>query len=167
MELLVVRHAIAEDREAFAGTGKGDAERALTDAGRRRFEKGARGLHRLIDPIDLLATSTLARAVETGELLARACGISRVERLRELAPDGAPAALLPWLRRHGKRATVAIVGHEPQLSGLVELLLAGRQSGFIALGKGGACLLEVGESPEPGHAELRWLLTPAQLRRLR
>ncbi len=167
MELLVVRHAIAEDAEAFAGTGRGDAERPLTDAGRRRFEKGARGLHRLIEPIDLLATSTLARAVETGELLARACGISRVERLRELAPDGAPIALLPWLRRHGKRSTVAVVGHEPQLSRLVELLLAGREAGFIALGKGGACLLELGEAPEPGHAELRWLLTPAQLRRLR
>ncbi len=167
MELLVVRHAIAEDREAFAATGKDDAGRSLTDAGRRRFEKGARGLHRLVDPIDLLATSTLARAIETGELLARACGIARVERLRELAPDGAPIALLPWLRKRRKRATVAVVGHEPQLSRLVELLLAGRESGFVALGKGGACLLDLGEAPEPGHAELRWLLTPAQLRRLR
>ncbi len=167
MELLVVRHAIAEDREVFAGTGKDDAERPLTEVGRRRFEKAARGLHRLVDPVDLLATSTLARAVETGELLAAACEISRVVRLRELAPDGAPIALLPWLRRRRARATVAVVGHEPQLSHLVELLLAGRRSGFVALRKGGACLLALGDSPEPGHAELRWLVTPAQLRRLR
>ena len=30
MELVVVRHAIAEDREAFARTGKDDAARPLT-----------------------------------------------------------------------------------------------------------------------------------------
>lgn len=167
MELLVVRHAIAEDPEAFAETGKDDAERPLTEVGRRRFERGARGLHRLIDPVDLLATSALVRAVQTGELLAAACGISRVVRLRELAPDGAPIALLRWLHRQRARATVALVGHEPQLSHLVELLLSGRRSGFIALRKGGACLLDLGDAPEPGHAELRWLLTPAQLRRLR
>jgi phosphohistidine phosphatase len=167
VELLVVRHAIAEDSEAYAETGKDDAERPLTEAGRRGFEKGARGLHRLVDPIDLLATSALVRAVQTGELLEAACAIGRVVRLRELAPDGAPIALLPWLRRQRARGTVAVVGHEPQLSHLVELLLAGRQSGFVALRKGGACLLDLGDAPEPGHAELRWLLTPSQLRRLR
>jgi len=167
MDLLVVRHAIAEDRDVFAQTGKDDAERPLTAAGRRKFERGARGLRRLVDGIDLLATSSLARAVETGEILETAFGMKRAARLRELAPDADPASLVRWLRRQRARRVVAIVGHEPHLSRLVEYLLTSRRAGFVDLKKGGACLLALGDVPGPGRAELHWLLTPAQLRGLR
>jgi phosphohistidine phosphatase len=167
MELLVVRHAIAEEREVFARAGKDDAERPLTAAGRRKFERGARGLRRLAGSIDALATSALVRAVETGELLEAVYPGLRPARLPELSPETPPAVLLPWLRRQRARARVAIVGHEPHLSGLVEYLLVGRRAGFVTLRKGGACLLELGADPAPGRAELRWLLTAAQLRRLR
>jgi phosphohistidine phosphatase len=34
MNLLVIRHAIAEDKEAFAKTGRNDDLRPLTEAGR-------------------------------------------------------------------------------------------------------------------------------------
>ena len=34
----------------------------------------------------------------------------------------------------------------------------------VDLKKGGACLLDLGDSPERGRAELLWLLTAAQLR---
>ena len=61
MELLVVRHAIAQDREEFAKTGLEDARRPLTDEGRRKFEKGARGLREVAGGIELLATSFLER----------------------------------------------------------------------------------------------------------
>jgi phosphohistidine phosphatase len=166
MDLLVVRHAIAEDRAVFGKTGKDDGERPLTDAGRKRFEKGARGLRRLVPEIDLVATSTLARAVQTGELLADAFGGMRTVRIEELAPDASPEALLPWLRGQRRRELVAIVGHEPHLSTLVELLLTGRQTGFVELKKGGACLLALPKAAAPGGAELRWLLTAGQLRRL-
>jgi phosphohistidine phosphatase len=169
MELLVVRHAIAEEREAFAKTGKDDAERPLTPDGRRKFEKGARGLRRVADGVELLATSGLARADQTAELLQAAWdGKLRAVRLRELAPDADPAALLRWLRgqARGRRKLVAVVGHEPHLSRFVEHALAGKASGFVELRKGGACLLDLGGSPQAGRAKLRWLLTAAQLRRL-
>jgi phosphohistidine phosphatase len=44
MKLLIVRHAIAEEREDFARTGKDDRLRPLTDDGRKRMKQGARGL---------------------------------------------------------------------------------------------------------------------------
>lgn len=166
MELLVVRHAIAEDREEFARTGKPDAERPLTPEGRRRFVKGARGLRRLVPSLDLLATSGLARADETAELLAAAYDGLRIVRVAELAPDAGPAALLPWLRRQRRREAVGVVGHEPHLSALVEFLLAGRPSGFVELRKGGACLVSFAKAAAGGGGELRWLLTAGQLRRL-
>ena len=72
MRLLIVRHAIAEDRVAFAATGKDDDERPLTEEGRSRMEQGARGLRQLVPALDLVATSPLVRAVQTAEILAGA-----------------------------------------------------------------------------------------------
>jgi len=167
MDLLVVRHAVAEEREAFAATGKDDSERPLTEAGRKKFERGARGLRRLVPAIDLIATSALTRAVGTAEILMGAYGLESAARLAELEPGASPDALVPWLLRHRRRSVVAVVGHEPHLSGLVELLLTGTCSGFIDLKKGGACLLGFDGDPAPGEATLRWLLGGSQLRRLR
>src|SRR5512133_267568 len=167
VDLLVIRHAIAEDREAFARTGRDDGLRPLTAKGRRRFEASARGLRTLVETIDVLATSTLARAIQTGELLAGEYELRRPSQLPELAPEADPASLSPWLRKHRARSTVAIVGHEPHLSQLVEYLLTGSPGrGFVSLAKGGACRLALGEGAQAGRAGLRWLLTAAQLRRM-
>lgn len=166
MDLLVVRHAIAEERAAFARSGKKDDERPLTAAGRAKLEKGVRGLRRIVKSIDLLATSTLVRAIETGAILADRYGGIRTVRLAELAPDAKPAALLGWLRSQQRRPTIAVVGHEPHLSALVELLLTGKPAGFVGLKKGGACLLSLPKPASAGGAELRWLLTAGLLRRL-
>ena len=167
MELLVVRHAVAEMRERFAKTGEDDAKRPLTKEGRRRFEQGARGLRKVAGGIELLATSFLVRAMETADILeAEWPDKLRTVRLPELAPEADPAALLRWLRRQRRRRLVAVVGHEPHLSRFVEHALTGRSSEFVDLKKGGACLLDVGKTPQAGRARLRWLLTPAQLRRL-
>ena len=166
MQLLVVRHAIAEDREAFAATGRDDSERPLTAEGRRRFRKAARGLRELVPTLDVLASSAFARAVQTADVLASLYGVGDVARLRELGPEARPAALLPWLRAQRGRALVAVVGHEPHLSGLVAFLLGARSGAFLDLRKGGACLVDLGEDPRPGQAALRWLLTPGQLRKI-
>ncbi len=167
MEVLVVRHAIAEDRAAFARAGMDDAARPLTDEGRRRFGRAARGLARLVPKIDLLATSPLARAIQTGEIVREAFGVERVVRLAELEPGADPAELLGWLRRQRPAPTIAVVGHEPHLSGFVGCALAGAPADFVELRKGSACLLDLGRVPRPGGARLRWLLTPRQLRRVR
>jgi phosphohistidine phosphatase len=166
MDLLIVRHAVAEERETFSRTGKDDAERPLTPAGRRKFKRGARGLQAIVPSIDVLATSALARAIETAEVLQKVYGIDETVRLRELAPEARPGALVGWLRKQRRRPVVAVVGHEPHLSRLIEHLLTGAQHGFVDLKKGGACLLALGDDPRPGHAELRWLVTASQLRSL-
>lgn len=166
MDLLVVRHGIAEERDAFAASGRDDAERPLTAEGRRKLERAVRGLRRVVETVDLLATSPLARAVESAEVLRRAYAMPGMVELGELAPGADPAAFVRWLRRQRPRPVVAVVGHEPHLSRLVAHLLTGRREGFVALKKGGACLLRLGKAAAAGQAELVWLLTPGQLRRL-
>src|SRR5258708_2037921 len=59
MKLLIIRHAIAEDREDFARTGKDDSLRPISDEGKKKMKQGARGLRPLVPEIVLLAPSPL------------------------------------------------------------------------------------------------------------
>jgi phosphohistidine phosphatase len=166
MELLVIRHAVAEDRDQFAPTGKDDGLRPLTADGRRKFRRAARAIVALAPKVDLLATSPLVRAADTAALLAEAYGLDELTKEPALEPDARPAALLPWLQRCAQLERVAVVGHEPHLSSLVAWLLTRRTGQLIALKKGGACLVELGDAPRAGGGVLRWLLTQRQLRML-
>src|SRR5687768_7995727 len=140
MQLLVIRHAIAEDREQWSHSGKPDAERPLTDDGRRRMRRAARGLRMVVPSLDVLATSPLVRAVETAELVAKEYDGPKVETVGQLAPEHPGDDLLPWLRGHPGEAVVAVVGHDPHLGFLVGWLLTGRHESFVELKKGSACL---------------------------
>ena len=58
---------------------------------------------------------------------------------------------------------VLLVGHEPQLSGLISLCLTGTLDLRMEMKKGGLCKL-VMDSLAPGQwAVLAWLLTPKQM----
>ena len=65
MKVLLVRHAIAVDRDT---PGISDHLRPLTEEGAARFRKTARSLADLLTP-DLLLTSPLLRAKQTAEIL--------------------------------------------------------------------------------------------------
>jgi phosphohistidine phosphatase len=119
MRLLVIRHAVAEDRDAFAVTGQPDAQRPLTDEGRKKMKAAVRGLKDIVPKLDVLATSPLLRAAQTAEIVSQAYGRLETRRVDELSPERRPDELLGWLRSHQLGDTVAIVGHEPHLGFLV------------------------------------------------
>jgi len=166
MRLMVVRHAIAEDREVYARTHTDDAGRPLTSEGRRKMERVALGLKELVPALDLLAASPFKRAVDTAEIIAAAYGEVRVERVAELAPGAGIDRGLGWLAGQQTRGSVAIVGHEPDLGRLVCALLASTNGPFLELRKGAACLLEFPGAVARGAATLDWFLGPKYLRRL-
>lgn len=172
MNLLVIRHAIAEDKDAFAASGRKDDQRPLTEAGRSKMRRAAEGLRVTCPRVAVLASSPLVRARETADIVAPAFRITRVEIIEALRPDRPFEELTAWLRRRivpnggDEDATVAIVGHEPHLSGLVTWLMSGGSESRMELKKGGACLLRFDREPARGEAILRWALTPSQLRRL-
>lgn len=162
MRLLVVRHGIAAPRESFEGP---DAERPLTDRGRRRMVRTARALREEAPDVERIASSPLRRAVQTAELLSDAYGGTEIEEIPQLEPGADVRDLGGWLAARGA-GSVAVVGHEPDLSAAVCWLAAGCEDAFLALGKGGAALLEFSGAVEAGRASLEWLLRPGQLRRL-
>src|SRR6185295_647822 len=126
MKLLLLRHAIAEEREDFARTGKDDRLRPLTDEGRKKMKQAARGLKGLVPEIDLLATSPLTRAAQTGAIVDSVYGGLKEVEIDALAPETTPDAFLRWLRQR-KEEVVAAVGHEPSISLILSWLLTGNE----------------------------------------
>jgi phosphohistidine phosphatase len=164
MQLLVIRHAIAMDRDEFAESGEPDERRPLTKAGTKRMRKAARGLREIVGKVDHVATSPYVRAIETAEIVSDAFRTDAAELCGSLVPDVHFDEFEEWARSHADKSVLAIVGHEPHLSGLVMWLMTGHGSSRIALKKGGACMLDFDSEIRSNSGTLLWLLTPRQLR---
>lgn len=157
MELFLVRHAIAVP----SSDERPDAERPLTDDGRRRFSQVARGLDRLGVRLDRVVHSPWTRAVQTAELLHRLLdGESAVEPALAREPDA------ELVGRLGLGERVAAVGHEPWMSELLALLVTGSKTHAGRLGfKKGQVVWLRGEAKVRGM-ELVASLPPRVLRRV-
>lgn len=156
MDLLLLRHGIAEDR------WDDDFARRLTDEGLLKCERAGQGLATLGLAFTHVFTSPLVRAVETARAVLRD---QPAEVLEALANQPVPL-LLEALRPLPPSSVVLLVGHEPQMSTTVETLL-GTRSGYIQMKKAGLAWLEVDLAQWPREpALLVSLLTPAQLRGL-
>lgn len=160
VQLYLIRHAIAEER---GDAWPDDTLRPLTDEGRARMRKVAKGLVRLGVKLDVILTSPLVRARQTAELVGAAFdGQPPILELPQLEPGTPYTELLDGLRKYARKKRVALVGHEPDLGIVASRLLGTKKP--IAFRKGGACLIEVGSLPPSTPGSLRWLATPAMLR---
>lgn len=166
MQLLVIRHAIAEEREPHAAAGGHDDDRPLTPFGKRRMRSNAEGLRRAASHIEVLAASPLVRAQQTARIVADEYRIADVETVEALRPDRHPRELLTWLGKQPSDATVAVVGHDPHVSMLVAWCLFGSDEPALVFKKGGVALIDFDRKPAAGKGKLHWFLTPAQLRDL-
>jgi phosphohistidine phosphatase len=164
-EVYLVRHAVAEDRDA--GRWPDDSLRPLTGEGVERFARAARGLRRLVPTVQLLLSSPYLRAWQTAEILREKAGWPAPERCAALAAACPPEAALAVLRDRGGAGSIALVGHEPYLSSLASLLLAGDSAAVqLELKKGGVLALASDGDPGSGGALLRWSASPKILRAL-
>ena len=64
---------------------------------------------------------------------------------------------------YGDVERIALVGHEPSLSSLASVLVAGEPDLSLTLKKGGVARLSVGTLQYGRCAALDWLLSPSQL----
>lgn len=165
LELLIVRHAIAFERDARRWPD--DGERPLSLQGTARAHKAAAGMRQLVRPPGRVLASPLKRAQQTAAILTETAGWPRPTGCAELAPGVAPEALLAALRRMPEKR-IALVGHEPGLSRLIAVLLPGSVGvRAFRLKKMGAALLTFPDSARAGGARLEWLLPAKVLRSAR
>jgi phosphohistidine phosphatase len=119
MHLYLIRHAHALD-------GDDDAVRPLSPKGRKQI----RALGRLLKETGTFEAeefwhSPLLRAEETAVLLAKRLKTkAQLSAVGGLRPDDAANSILK--RLNDLRHPVAVVGHEPHLSALASLLVAGK-----------------------------------------
>jgi len=166
MQLLIIRHAIAEDKVEFARTGRDDTERPLTREGKKQMRHVVNGMRRVVRTIDVLASSPLVRAEQTAAIVAEEYDEISIDTVPELSPESDPAAFARWLRTQREAKVVAVVGHEPHLGMLTTWLMTGSRESHVTLEKGGACMLEIDERPGARSATLQWSLTPEVMKRL-
>jgi phosphohistidine phosphatase len=146
--LYFLRHA-----EALPGD-----EGHLTDAGVAALRAAAETWRALNLRPEVVLTSPLPRAVQTGELVAEALelGTPPIADSR-LAPGAGWDAMAQSLAAHGAERSALFVGHEPDLSGAIQLLTG---AASVRMRKGGLACVEFYGVPEAGTGELAWLLDP-------
>ena len=147
VKLYLIRHADAVP-EDVAGS---DSERWLSARGR----EAARGLARLLREqqvdLDAIVTSPLPRAVQTAELIANGLDyLGVITVVPGLAPGCHPRRVAELLSSFG--SSVAVVGHEPGISGLGAFVL-GRPA-FPPMRTAQCCALDRGTPAFTARADL-------------
>ena len=155
MELLVIRHAKAEDNAPG-----GDFERALVAKGLDQSARLGRFLKRLERRPDVVLTSPLVRARQTAETLCEAAGMPGPVVQGWLACGMDPETAIRELVAFSDFERVAIVGHEPDLSSLIEWLL-GCSGSSVEVKKASITGLQV--YPPAWHARLLFHIPPGMI----
>ena len=158
MKLILVRHAAAVESAA----GMADEQRYLTPEGRVFFRKTARTmLGKEIYP-DLIITSPLIRAVQTADILAETLAFDGPLLVRdELRPGFAMPALQRLLNELRTVNELALVGHEPDLSGIVTALFS--LPFRCSFKKGTAVKLKIDPAELPASTTFKWLAAGGKL----
>ena len=138
--IYLLRHGTAEDGEA-----KEDADRELTEKGRRQSDDAGRALGLLAPDLEACLSSPKVRARDTARIACEHLGLE-VEETDDLR--GGPVDLLAI---SAGRGDVLLVGHEPDFSNAIAAVTGAQ----VKLRKGGLAAVE-------GRL-LHLLLTPAAL----
>ena len=153
MELIVLRHGAAEDTNP-----RGDAGRNLIEKGRLQARDAALLLKFSGLLPEIVLTSPLVRARQTAEEFCETAGIASPVTLDWLASGMPPQTALNELVAFREFSRVAIVGHEPDLSELMQWLL-GAHGNAIEVRKGSIACLRV--YPPARQGTLLYLAPPA------
>ena len=169
MRIVLLRHAIAEDRMDFFTGNRGvpDSERPLTEDGIDKMKLGARGLVAALDgDIQRVITSPFVRAKHTAELLIEAIPKNppKLEVEGRLAIGCDATERLKWLG--DETGTVVLIGHEPDMSTLMERFCGGTGYLHLKFGKGAACMIDFPNGVGESYGLLRWFVSPRLLRTL-
>lgn len=165
MEIYVVRHGIAIDREAPKCPA--DPERYLTPEGIEKTKKVAAAVAAMDLSADLFLSSPYVRAMQTAEIFADALDYAK-QKIRQtdlLLPGAEPTMFFRDLAKDKHTGRLFIFGHAPQLDDLIATAL-GLKHHITSLKKAGVALLEL-KRVSPPNGQLVWLATSKILRRTR
>src|SRR5246127_1461784 len=164
MQLYIVRHGIAVDRED--PNCPPDPDRFLTQEGIEKARQVAKGVSEIGAAPDLLISSPYLRAYQTAEIFADELGYSKqkIRKTDQLLPGAEPLQLYRELAKDKDLSAVFVVGHAPHLDDLIATAI-GSKHHISSLKKAGVALVEL-KRLVPPSGQLVWLSTPKLLRKI-
>jgi phosphohistidine phosphatase len=123
MDLILWRHAEAEDWPEGDPEGGSDLDRSLTPRGEKQAARMAGWLDRQLPEGARILVSPARRCEQTVLALGRKYKIRT-----ELAPDATPAQLLELVQWPLSRSPILVVGHQPTLGQTIAQLLGLQES---------------------------------------
>jgi len=163
MQLYIVRHGVAVDREDPKCPS--DPERFLTEEGMEKTRQAAKGVAAVAAVPDVMLTSPYVRAVQTAEIFAEELEYAK-QKIRQtelLLPGAEPLQLFRELAKDKDVSVVFVFGHAPHVDDLLATAV-GVKHHITALKKAGVALVELRRLTPPS-GELVWLATPKLLRK--
>jgi phosphohistidine phosphatase len=164
MQLYIVRHGIAIDREDPKCPP--DPERFLTEEGSEKTKQVAKGVAEVASVPDLMISSPYVRAMQTAEIFAKALEYPK-DKIRKsdfLLSGAEPLQLFRELSRDKDNSTVFVFGHAPHLDDVIATALTSKHH-LTSLKKAGVALIEL-KRLVPPSGELVWLSIPKLLRKI-
>jgi len=156
VNLYIVRHAEALP---VGGIITRDADRKLSPRGEEDAALMGRALAHLDPNLEIIVTSPLRRAIETGEIMGEEISDHPIMRVTgHLAPGLSANALLRELIALSAGSSIVAIGHQPDMSSFISHLIANNQEASVAMSTGAVAKLVL-EGSRP-QAYLSWLLTP-------
>jgi len=155
MEIYLLRHGAAEN----AQPGRPDAERRLTEEGKKKTAEVVKMARRTGLEAPLVISSPYVRAVETARIAMKELGVRDLIQSSALVPHGGPEAVWQEMKDYRDARALLLAGHEPLMGRLVAYLLNSpalqvemKKSAMVRIGVEG-----VRVAP---HGVLRWMITP-------
>ena len=163
MQLYIVRHGIAIDREYPKCPS--EAERYLTEEGMGRTKQVAEAVAALGIQADLMFSSPYVRAMQTAAIFASELEYpkQKIRRTDSLLPGAEPGAFLRELPREKDVSAVFCFGHAPHVDGLLAAAV-GASRHVTSMKKAGVALVEL-KRLSPPNGQLVWLITPKLIRK--
>jgi phosphohistidine phosphatase len=152
MNLILLRHGKAEDDHV-----DGDFSRALVEKGRKQSRRAAKLLKAAGVLPEIVLTSPLVRARQTAEEFCQTAGIPGATIQGWIACGMMPETAMAELVAFKDFKSVAIVGHEPDFSELLQWLL-GASGGAIEVKKGAIASILI--NPPARRGTLAFLIPP-------
>ncbi|MCX6160023.1 MAG: phosphohistidine phosphatase SixA [Ignavibacteriae bacterium] len=156
MKLFLIRHTEAIDYETESV--RNDEYRYVTPKGRKIAQTVFRSLKEELADLDKIFTSPFIRCVQTSEILAVSMKYKHdVEIANELVMSSTAAKVVHLLKRNTVFSSIALVGHEPMMSALIEELSDRKPAGFM-FKKAGVCFIDYNAAAKEG--KFMWYFCP-------
>jgi phosphohistidine phosphatase len=156
MQVYLLRHGIAEE----AGPGQSDANRALTNEGRRKLRQVLQAAADAEVQPTLVLSSPLKRALQAAEIAVQILKYkNEIVQSRALTPNSSVEEAWDEIRVHRDEDSVLLVGHNPLFSELAGFLI-GSKTAQIEMKKGAILRVDMESFTPHPKGSLRWYLTP-------